>query len=110
MKITRILIFILALSVLPMSGCKKWIVRHKQRKELRELKQKQREKDREKMQKYRDAVEHQASIQDKKTKKSMKKQYRKADRYNSHKREFFLKRWFKGGHKNKKRRLKKGGA
>ena len=101
MKISRILIFILILAVVPSVGCKKWRVRQKQKKELRELKQKQREKDKEKQKKYEEAVRHQASIQDKKTRKAMKKQYRKAQRYNTHKREFFLKRWFKGGKKTK---------
>ena len=89
----------LACTGVPAVGCKKWQVRHKQKKELRALRQKQKEKDKEKLQKYEDAVRHQASIQDKKTRKAMKKKYRKAQRYNNHQKEFFLKRWFKGGKK-----------
>ena len=100
MNISRVIIFVLLITLLPAMGCKKWQVRHKQRKELRELRKKEKEKQKEKQKKYEDAVRHQASIQDKKTRKSMKKKYRKAQRYNSHRKEFFLKRWFKGGRKH----------
>lgn len=83
-----------------MAGCKKWQVHHKQKKDLRAIQKKEKEKEEEKQKKYEEAVKHQASIQDKKTRKSMKKKYRKAQRYNNHQKEFFLKRWFRGGKKH----------
>ncbi len=95
MRIKLIIILIIAL-VSTSTGCKKWAVRHKQRRDLRELEQKQREKEKEKQQKYQEAVKRHASIQDKKTRKAMKKQYRKAQRHNTNQKEFFIKRWFKG--------------
>jgi hypothetical protein len=52
--------------------------------------------------KYQEAIKRNASHQSKSAKKSMKRNYKKADRYNNHKKEFFLKRWFGG----KKRRRK----
>lgn len=42
---------------------------------------------------------HHKKLQDKKTYKRMKKSKRKATMYNENKREFFLKRWFKGKRK-----------
>lgn len=104
MRTPKIIIFLLLIAVLSTSvGCKKWIVRHKQKQDLREIDRKKREQDLEKQKKYQEAVKHQASIQNKKTRKSMKKQYRKAQRHNNNQKEFFLKRWFKG-----KKKLKSG--
>ena len=91
------------------TGCKRWQVRHKQRKELREIEKKRREKEKAKQQKYQEAVKHQADIQDRRTKRDMKRRYKKAERYNRHKKEFFLKRWFKGKG-NRKAPQKRGRA
>ena len=99
MKISRIIIFVLIAFIPFGNGCKKWQVIHKEKQDIRALRQKQREKDVENAKKYEEAVKRQASIQDKNTRKIMKRKYKQAQQYNSQKREFFLKRWFKGGKK-----------
>ena len=83
------------------SSCHKWSVRHKQKRDMRERERQQREKEKEAEEAYQEAVKAHASHQSKRTKKEMKRNYKKAERYNYHKKEFFLKRWFKGKKKRK---------
>ena len=95
MRSKLIILFIITI-LTTSTGCKKWVVRHQQRRDLREIERKKKEQEKEKLQKYQEAVKRHASIQDKKTRKAMKKQYRKAQRHNTNRKEFFIKRWFKG--------------
>jgi ABC-type multidrug transport system fused ATPase/permease subunit len=75
-------------------SCRKWQINHKRKRDAKEIAKKQRERDNEANAKYEESIRHQASIQSPKTRREMKKRYKQADRYNNHKKEFFLKRWF----------------
>jgi ABC-type multidrug transport system fused ATPase/permease subunit len=94
MHISRIITFMLILA-LPFSfGCRKWQNNYKRNRDARELERKQREKEKETLARYEEAIKHQADIQSPKARKAMKQKYKQAYRYNHHKKEFFLKRWF----------------
>ncbi len=102
MSIKRIIPFILMLSIaFSTLSCKSWRINRKRKKDAREIEKKKRERDAEANAKYEEAIKHQADIQSPKTRRAMKKRYKQADRYNNHKREFFLKRWFTPKHKRK---------
>jgi Flp pilus assembly protein TadB len=96
MHAKQIFIFLIIFAIFSSFGCQRMMSRSKQRRDLREIEQKQREQDKEKLAKYQEAVKRHASNQDKKTRKSMKKQYKKAQRHNNNQKEFFVKRWFSG--------------
>ena len=103
MKTKQIFIFLLMISTLVgTTGCHKWNVKRKQRRDLRQMEKKKREQQKEAEDKYQEAVKQHASHQSKSAKKQMKKNYKKAERHNYHKKEFFLKRWF-GGKKKRSR-------
>ena len=104
----KIILFLTIIALLFTSvGCKKWNSNRKANKRARELKQKEKEKEKEKLKAYQEAVKRHAEIQDKKTRKDMKRRYKKARRYNTGQKEFFLKRWFRGKRKVKQN---KGGS
>ncbi len=105
MNISRLIAFILILSLPASFGCRKWQIKRKRRRDAREIAHKKKEREEEAMAKYQEAIEHQASIQSPSTKRAMKQRYKQADRYNNHRKEFFLKRWFRGG-KSKKATVK----
>ncbi len=97
---SRLITFILILS-LPFSfSCKRWRNNYKRKRDAREIAKKQKEKDKEAQARYEEAIQRQAAIQTPKTRREMKRRYKQADRYNHHKKEFFLKRWF-GGKKHR---------
>ncbi len=101
MKSSKIIVFILLLTIPASFSCKRWRNTHKRKRDAREIAKKKREKDAEAEAKYEEAIQRQASIQSPKTRRAMKKRYKQADRYNNHKKEFFLKRWFKRkGHRS----------
>jgi len=103
MKTKQIFIFFLLLAtLLGTTGCHKWNVKRKQRRDLRQMEKKKREQQKEAEEKYQEAVKRNASLQSKSAKKQMKRNYKKAERHNYHKKEFFLKRWF-GGKKRRSR-------
>lgn len=98
MKTNRLVALLLILfTTLGTTSCHKWQVRHKQKRDLREREKQANERQKEADEAYQDAIKQHASHQSKRTRKDMKKNYKKADRYNNNKKEFFLKRWFKGG-------------
>lgn len=97
---SRIIAFVLILILPTTFSCKRWKNNHKRKKDAREIARKQKERDAEAQAKYEEAIQRQASIQSPKTRREMKKRYKQADRYNNHKKEFFLKRWF-GGKKHR---------
>jgi len=100
MKFKQLILILLVLSsLLGTSSCHKWQVPHKQKRDLREREKQKEQRQKEAEEKYQDAIKQHASHQSKRTRKEMKRNYKKADRYNNHKKEFFLKRWFKGGKK-----------
>jgi len=103
MKPKQLLFFLLIMATaLGTTSCHKWSVKHKQKRDLRQMEKKRAEQQKEADAKYQEAVKRNASHQSRSAKKSMKKNYKKADRYNNHKKEFFLKRWFKGKRKRSK--------
>ncbi len=83
-------------------------IKHKRNRDAREIEKKQRQKDNEAQAKYQAKVEYQSNIQTAETRKRMKKQFNKSQRYHSHKKEFFVKRWWKGVFGPKKRRTSPG--
>ncbi|MCK5856953.1 MAG: hypothetical protein KAG64_05655 [Bacteroidales bacterium] len=97
-----VLLFLILATALGTTSCHKWNVKRKQKRDLRQMENKQAQKQKEADAKYQEAVKRNASHQSKSAKKSMKRNYKKADRYNNHKKEFFLKRWF-GGKKKRRR-------
>jgi len=101
MNITRAIAFLLILTLPASFGCRKWQIKRKRKRDAKEIEKKKREREKEAMAKYQEAIKHQADIQSPSTKRAMKQRYKQADRYNNHKKEFFLKRWF-GGKKRKK--------
>ncbi|OYT10969.1 MAG: hypothetical protein B6I18_06295 [Bacteroidetes bacterium 4572_112] len=86
------LIFTLALGSI---SCRRMIIKHKRRKDAREMEKERKRKEKEATAKYQDKIKYQASIQTPETRKRMEAQYKKSERYHSHKKEFFLKRWWK---------------
>lgn len=90
-KLILILFFIFLVTG---SGCKKYRIIQQDKKVQREALKRQKEKEKEQMKKYQEAVKRHASIQDKKTRKAMKKEYKKSRRLKENRKEFFLKRWF----------------
>ena len=94
MAFSRVLLFLLILTIPFGYGCRKWSSNHKRKQNAREIERNRREKEAEAQAKYEEAIRRQAQIQSPKTRRAMKKQYKRADRYNNHKKEFFLKRWF----------------
>jgi len=103
MKAKQIIISLLVLvSVMGTTSCHKWQVKRKQKRDLRQMEKKKREQQKEAEEKYQEAVKQHASHQSKSAKKQMKQNYKKAERHNYHKKEFFLKRWF-GGKKKRSR-------
>ncbi len=79
-------------------GCrsyKKMVNEHKRNRDMRKMAKEQRKKEKEAQQAYQDAVKHHAQNQTRKTRKEMKRNYRKSERLRTGKKEFFLKRWFK---------------
>jgi len=100
MKAKQLIIFLLIVfTSLGTSSCHHWNVKRKQKRDLRQMEKKQREKQKEADDKYQEAVKRNASHQSKSAKKSMKNNYKKAERHNYNKKEFFLKRWFSGKRK-----------
>lgn len=104
-RTSRIIAFILILCLPATFSCKRWQNNHKRKQDAREIARKQKERDAEAQAKYEEAIQRQASIQSPKTRREMKKRYKQADRYNNHKKEFFLKRWF-GGKKHRSTTVK----
>jgi len=97
MKAKHLLFLLLIIATaLGTSSCHKWNVKRKQKRDLRQMEHKRKEQQKEANKKYQEAVKRNASHQSKSAKKSMKANYKKADRHNNHRKEFFLKRWFKG--------------
>ncbi len=96
MNITRIIAFLLILSLPASFGCRKWQIKHKRKRDAREIERKKKEREKEAIAKYQEAIKHQASIQSPSTKRAMKQRYKQADRHNNNRKEFFLKRWFRG--------------
>jgi hypothetical protein len=105
MNISRAIAFLLILTLPASFGCRKWQIKRKRRQDAKEIERKKREREKEAMAKYQEAIKHQADIQSPSTKRAMKKRYKQADRYNHHRKEFFLKRWF-GGKKRRKSTVK----
>ena len=105
MNITKIIAFLLILTLPASFGCRKWQIKRKRRRDAREIEHKKKEREKEAMAKYQEAIDHQVSAQTPSTKRAMKQRYKQADRYNHHKKEFFLKRWF-GGKKYRKSTVK----
>lgn len=101
----KLVVFFLILSIPATFSCKRWVNNHKRKQDAREIARKQKERDAEAQAKYEEAIQRQASIQTPKTRREMKRRYKQADRYNNHKKEFFLKRWF-GGKKHRKTPVK----
>ena len=101
MNITRAIAFILILTLPASFGCRKWQIKRKRKHDAKEIEKKKREREKEAMAKYQEAIKHQADIQSPSTKRAMKQRYKQADRYNHHKKEFFLKRWFGGNNRKK---------
>jgi len=100
MKIKQIFIYLLIMTaVVGTTSCHKWNVKRKQRRDLRQMEKQKAEKQKEAEKQYQEAVKQHASHQSKSAKKSMKRNYKKAERHNYHKKEFFLKRWFGGKRK-----------
>lgn len=95
MRIKILLLLIIALLASTAPACKKYRIIQKQKKMEREVIKKQKEKEKEQLKKYQEAVKRHASIQDKKTRKAMKKEYKKSRRLKENRKEFFMKRWFK---------------
>jgi len=85
-------------------------IKHKRRKDAREIEKDKRRKEKEAQAKYQKKIEYQASIQTPETKKRMKAQFKKSERYQSHRKEFFLKRWWKSIFGGKKRTRKSGSS
>lgn len=103
MRVKQIIIFLLVIATsMGTVSCRKWNNKRKQRRDLRQMEKKKRDQQKEAEDKYQEAVKRNASHQSKSTKKAMKKNYKQAERYNYHKKEFFLKRWF-GGKKKRSR-------
>ena len=86
------LIFTLALGSI---SCRSMRIKHKRRRDAREMEKERKRKEKEATAKYQEKIEYQASIQTPETRKRMKAQFKKSERYHSHKKEFFLKRWWK---------------
>jgi len=96
MNFRKLIVFTLLLSfAFSFVGCRSMVIKHKRRKDAREIERKKRKKEKEAQAKYRAKVEYQASIQTPETRRRMKKQFKKSERYHSHRKEFFLKRWWK---------------
>ena len=88
-------------------GCRNMVIKHKRRKDARQIEKEKRKKEAEAQAKYEEKVAYQASIQTPETRKRMKAQYKKSEKYHSHRKEFFLKRWWNnifGGNKRTKKR------
>ncbi len=83
-------------------------IKHKRRKDAREIEKKKRQREKEAQAKYQAKVEYQANIQTPETRKRMKRQFKKSERYHSHRKEFFLKRWWKSIFGPKKRKTSPG--
>ena len=95
MNIRRILIFSLILSfAFTTVSCRSMRIKHKRKKDAREIQKKKRQREDEYQAKYMAKVEYQSKIQTPETRKRMKKQFEKSQRYHGHK-DFFLKRWWK---------------
>ena len=104
MNIRRFLVFALILSFsLGNVSCRKWRIKRKRKRDAREIEKKKREREAEAQAKYEEQVKRHADVQSPETRRRMKKQYRKADRYNNHRKEFFLKRWWRKLGKKKQR-------
>ncbi|RLD64661.1 MAG: hypothetical protein DRI84_08460 [Bacteroidetes bacterium] len=104
MKFNKLALILLILTTtLGTSSCHKWQVRHKQKRDLREREKQEKQRQKEAEEQYQEVIKQHSKHQSKRSRKEMKRNYKKADRYNNHKKEFFLKRWFKGG-KRKTRR------
>ena len=104
MNIRRVFVFALLLSfTFGNVSCRKWQIKRKRKRDAREIARNKKEKEDKAQAKYQEQVRRHADIQSPKTRRRMKNQYRKADRYNNHRKEFFLKRWFRkiGGKKKK---------
>lgn len=66
---------------------------------MREMARQQRQKDKEATKAYQEAVKRHAAGQTRKTRREMKKNFKKSERHRTGKKEFFLKRWFTPKHK-----------
>lgn len=84
------------------------IIKHKRKKDAREIERNKREKEKEAQAKYQAKVEYQSNIQSAETKRRMKRQFKKSERYHSHRKEFFLKRWWKSIFGTSKRKTSPG--
>lgn len=94
--ITLLLIILaVAFSGTSCKSFKKMTINHKQKKDMRVRAKEQKKKDKEAQKAYQQAVKRNAEGQTRKTRKEMKKNYKKSERLRTGKKEFFLKRWFK---------------
>ena len=109
MNIRRILIFSLILSfALTTVSCRSMKIKHNRKKDAREIQKKKRQREKEAQAKYQSKVEYHASTQTPETRKRMKRQFNESQRYHGHKKEFFLKRWWKKVFGPSKRRTSPG--
>jgi len=69
-------------------------IKHKRRKDARKIERNKEQREKEAMAEYQARVERQGSIQTPETRKRMKAQFKESERYHSHRKDFFLKRWW----------------
>jgi len=97
----KILIFILFATMLSTSSCKSYWIKRKQIKNVKEIEKKKLEREQAANEEYQEKVIRHASIQSRKTKKEMKKNFKKSQRHAGNQKRFFLWRWFSGNKKQK---------
>ncbi|MCK5846083.1 MAG: hypothetical protein KAG84_01480 [Bacteroidales bacterium] len=109
MTFRKILIFSLIFSIsLGTIGCRSMRIKHKRKRDARQMERQKKEKEQEAMAEYQAKVQRQSNIQTPETKKRMKAQFKKSERYQSHRKEFFLKRWWKNIFGSKRKTGRRG--
>lgn len=97
-KIALLIVFL----ILPFTySCKSYWIKRKQIKNMKEIEKKKQERQEEAMEEYQKRAQRHADIQSPQTKREMKRNFKKYDRYQKGKKRFFLWRWLFG---KKKRR------
>lgn len=95
-------LFLFAIFVLALSSCGIFRKKDGADKQMKKLEKMQAKKAKEADKMYRKAIKKHMKIQQKSVRKKMKKSYARSGRVNDNRREFFLKRWIKGGLRKKK--------
>ncbi len=83
-------------------------IKHKRKRDARKIEREKEQREKEAMAEYQAKVERQGNIQTPETRKRMKTQFKKSEQYHSHRKEFFLKRWWKSLFGNKRKTGNRG--